>query len=368
MSDAPLDGGGRMDGAPLDDDVDAAVLLDYVSGELPPGDAARIADRLRTDAPFRDWAAPYLAAWRATPRTTRGEHESAMAAFRQAIAAVDRAPDWPPRWLPVRRCRRRARRSTAVTAMVGATVLGVTLLAVGGRTLYRIVEPVARAHDIVAVATAIGERRTLRLPDGSRVTLEPDTRLTWRSTFFTPAPVIDLHGAAAFDADGMTAGRPLTVVAGDATVRAAGARFDVDAYPDDPDVQISVVSGAVDVETRAAAAPRQSRSASAGMTARVGGDAVLLHATADLGSVRWDGAHLVLDAVPADGAVRALRHWYGVDVRLADAALVARPVTTALPADAAGAVDAVASAIGARVVRGAAIVVLYAERGVGVDR
>jgi transmembrane sensor len=339
-----------------DDDEAAADLLDYVSGELPPGDAVRVADRLRTDAPFREWAAPYLAAWRATPRPTRGEHESAMAAFRSAIAAVDRRPAW----LPTRRTRRRTRRSTAVMAMVGATLGGVTLLAVGGRALYRIVEPVARAHDIVTVETVIGERRTLRLPDGSRVTLEPDTRLTWRSTFFSPAPIIDLHGAAAFDATAATAGRPLTVVAGDATIRAAGARVDIDAYPDDPDVRISVVAGAVDVETRAAPAPRQTRSASAGMTARVGGDAVLLHATADEGSVRWDGAHLVLDAVPADGAVRALRHWYGIDVRLADAALAARPVTTVLPADASGAVDAIATAIGARAVRGAAIVVLYA--------
>jgi ferric-dicitrate binding protein FerR (iron transport regulator) len=339
----------------MDDDVEAGALLDYVSGALPPAEAARLADRLRTDARYRDWAAPYLAAWRATPRPTRGEHEAAMAAFRRAIAATDRRAVW------TRRVLGRGRRSAGAAVTVGAVLVGAALLTIGGRLVYRIVEPVARAHAVVAVETAVGERRTLRLPDGTRVTLEPDTRLAYRSTFFSPGPIVDVRGAAAFDADGTTPGRRLTVAAGAAIVRAAGARFDVASYPDDPDARVTVAAGAVDVSARDAPMLRRASAAAAGMTARVGGDVVLLHATTDEGSVRWDGAQLVLEGVPADGAVRVLRHWYGVDVRLADATLAARPVTTTLPPDAPGAVARLALAIGARAVRGAAVVVLYAD-------
>jgi transmembrane sensor len=299
------------------------LLVDYVSDALAPEARAAVEARLQHDAAFQAAAAPLLAAWRATPRAANdAESANAVAALQRAIVADDV---------------RRRRRPVRVAAIALAASLVVAVVGVYGPGLYRIVAPVVRAHQAVGYATTVGERRTVRLPDGSRATLGPESGLTYRATFFEPVPVLRMHGAVDFDVVSR-----VTVLAEFARIDGATGRFDVEAYPEDADVRVTVVDGGV----RVSVGGRLTGTVPAGGTARVIDTAVVIGPTRDDGGVRWDGDRLTFERVPLAEAVRAMRHWYGVDVRLGDSQLGARPITATLPADAHAAV----AALGARVV------------------
>jgi hypothetical protein len=68
---------------PLDDEMRAALddpdldlITDYVGGELEPAQVDAVLRRLETDAQFREFAAPILAAWQVAPRSQRMLHPS----------------------------------------------------------------------------------------------------------------------------------------------------------------------------------------------------------------------------------------------------------------------------------------------------
>jgi transmembrane sensor len=234
----------------------------------------------------------------------------------------------------------------AVATLVACAVLGVYVPG-----FYRIVAPVVRGHDVVAYATSLGERRTVRLPDGSWATLGPASRVRYRATFFEPAPQVTVSGAAVFDVVPQHRG-PFTVRAGPARVVVTGTRFSVLAYPGDADARVTVADGSVQV----AATRGVAWTAAAGVTVHVTDTAVVFRRTGDEGRVAWDDDRLTLTDVPLAEAVTWIRHWYGIGVRVGDNGLLTVPVTAVLPVDPRGAI----AALPARAVWAADTVTLYA--------
>jgi transmembrane sensor len=307
------------------------LLVDYVSDSLSSEARADVEARLRHDAAFQAAAEPLLAAWRVVPRND-GDTAAAVASLRRAIVVDDV---------------RQRRRPVRVTVVAAAALVACAVLGVYGPGLYRIVAPVVRAHDVVGYATTVGERRTVRLPDGSWATIGPESRVSYRATFFEPVPTVTVRGAATFDAVG-----PVTVLAGAARVRGTGARFGVVAYPGDADARVTVADGSVQVS---AGSRRIAWSVARGVAVHVADTAVVLRPAIDEGEIGWDGDRPTLDRVPLGEAVRAIRHWYGVDVRLGDSRLAAEPVTGTLPPDPRAAV----AALGHRVVWNGRVATLH---------
>lgn len=97
-------------------------------------------------------------------------------------------------------------------------------------------------------ATAIGEQRTVRLEDGSRVTLDTGTRIQVRLGDDRRSVTL-LSGQAFFDVAGNPA-RPFVVTAGDTHVTAIGTRFDVRRIGDG--ARVTLVEGRVTVHETAA--------------------------------------------------------------------------------------------------------------------
>jgi transmembrane sensor len=101
-------------------------------------------------------------------------------------------------------------------------------------------------------ATGIGEQRTVRLADGSTLTL--DTGSKARVRLAKARRDIELvRGQAMFEV-AHDATRPFIVTAGDTAVTALGTRFDV--RRDGPGATVTLVKGAVEVREDAGAAPR----------------------------------------------------------------------------------------------------------------
>jgi transmembrane sensor len=123
-------------------------------------------------------------------------------------------------------------------ATIAALALGVTLWA--GRSQ--------------SYETSLGERRTVVLADGSRVTLDTDSRIRVKLT--GDRRTVELaDGQAFFEVQGDRT-RPFVVTAGATDVTAVGTRFDVRRNGDG--AQVTLVEGKVDVTNRTGAAPHWS--------------------------------------------------------------------------------------------------------------
>lgn len=157
----------------------AELLVDYVSGELSGEERARVDARLVADPAFRARAEPLLAAWGARVSVAEGDAE-AIAGLRQAIVVEGRTP---------------VRRMVMGVAAAAVLVMG----GVYGTGMYRIVAPVVAAHQDVRVSTGVGELRSVLLPDGSRVTLGPESRVRYRASFFRDVPELTVVGQVSVD-------------------------------------------------------------------------------------------------------------------------------------------------------------------------
>ncbi|AYN66694.1 DUF4974 domain-containing protein [Euzebyella marina] len=100
---------------------------------------------------------------------------------------------------------------------------------------------------IVQTATAIGENRTIELPDGSKITLNANTSLSFPQTFSDTIREVSLSGEAFFDVT-HDSDRPFIVSTDNGMkIQVLGTTFNVKSYPEDQNVETTLVSGKVRV-------------------------------------------------------------------------------------------------------------------------
>jgi transmembrane sensor len=167
-------------------------------------------------------------------------------------------------------------------------------------------------------ATSVGQRATVTLSDGTRVTLAPATTLRVPSDFGRASRAVVLDGQGYFDVAHVT-GAPFVVRAGRTTARVLGTAFDVRHYANDAAVQVVVTSGKVEM------APRTGHPTvllTAGTMGRTTSDSTAT-ATAvnDADYTAWRDGRLVFRDAPVAEVLKTVGRWYGIDARLADSSL-----------------------------------------------
>jgi transmembrane sensor len=174
---------------------------------------------------------------------------------------------------------------------------------------------------VTAYTTEVGERETVRLPDGTTVLLGPASRVTIPRGFGRRDRTVDLVGEALFDV--VHDPRPFTVRAGGAHVRDIGTAFSVQSGP--AGVRVVVTEGAV--------ALSPARGESEGVILRQGERGVLAtegaapeRAAATAEDLAWTRGELVFRDATLTQVAAELRRWYGVELR-ADDAVAGRRLT-----------------------------------------
>ena len=204
-----------------------------------------------------------------------------------------------PFWM--RRNTHLAAAGLGVAVVVGVSVF--SLMRVGGP-----LELTASAQAAV-YETGIGEIRTIRLPDGSTVTLDTGSRIEVQ---FTPSArkVQIARGRARFDVapDGR---RPFRVVAPTGELVTGGSRFDVSLI--NTAVLVTALKGIV--ELGAAFAPHEPKQLPAG-SSLAQGEASIRPAPKSEGL--WVNAMLAADATPLEEAVASMNRYNVVQIRLSD--------------------------------------------------
>ncbi|PKA97500.1 FecR family protein [Flavobacteriaceae bacterium MAR_2009_75] len=100
---------------------------------------------------------------------------------------------------------------------------------------------------IVMAETAIGESRTIELSDGSKIMLNANTTLSYPQTFSKEIREVSLQGEAFFDI-AHNSDRPFVVnTENGMKIHVLGTTFNVKSYPEDQNIETTLVSGKVRV-------------------------------------------------------------------------------------------------------------------------
>lgn len=95
--------------------------------------------------------------------------------------------------------------------------------------------------------TALNGKSLMTLPDGTSVWLNIGTTLTYK-TSFTKERTVELEGEALFDVITNTES-PFVVEMNNVSVKVLGTRFNIQAYPEKPDIRVALLEGRVSVLT-----------------------------------------------------------------------------------------------------------------------
>ena len=320
-------------GAPAEE-TDWNALGRYLAGESTAEEAANMRRWLEA----RPERAQLVAAMQRAlaPLDARSADVDVEAALRSVHARIDeqtvgsppmsvtrggslkRLPRWEPRPIPIWQ-RNGLRAAAAVVLLVGAGLIWSSREPNNaGRT------PAVAAERF---ATSVGERDSVRLPDGSRVVLGPGTLLMVGEGFGTEKREVELRGEAFFDVVHDQA-RPFTVHAGKATIVDVGTTFTVKSE-DDAGVRVAVMSGAVRLRSAAADTSEGAllKAGDVGLLAAAEGPVVAARGSATADDSAFTGGRLVFRDAPLTEVSAALRRWYGIELRASDSSLAHRRLT-----------------------------------------
>ena len=209
------------------------------------------------------------------------------------------------------------------------------------------------------VFTLNGQRTSVTLVDGTRVSLNGGSRLRYDEDFGSKHRDVYLDGEAYFDVK-HDAAKPFRVHARDAVVQDVGTRFTVRAYAEQTTIDVAVSEGVVAMGRDSA----QVRITAGEIGVMTPSGAVSVSRVVSLDRyVGWTSGALVLEGTTLGKAAAQLERWYGVKIVVADSSLSARPVSARFQGESVSqALDALALALGARVTHDSAGFVLSPVR------
>lgn len=262
-----------------------------------------------------------------------------------------------PKWAPMRPVWR-----VAIPALAASGLLAIGVLTWNSRRDTS--APVAAAVEQPRMlATGVGVRDSLTLPDGSRVILGPLSSLRMSADYETGAREVAITGDAWFEVV-HDERRPFTVRAGDASIVDIGTRFTVRSDAGGV-VSVSVTEGSVSLA-------QASLSASSGVILKAGdngllrkdGQIVANRGTVSDDDLAWMSGRLVFRETPMTEVASAIQRWYGIDLRMSDASLRSQRITATFnnePVD--GMLEVLRLVLGAEIARSGDTAVVSLREG-----
>jgi ferric-dicitrate binding protein FerR (iron transport regulator) len=193
-------------------------------------------------------------------------------------------------------------------------LLGVLLAAVGitwfvstGRPNQAHASAVVPMREIV---THTGQRATMRLADGTVVTLAPQTHLGIPADFGRTSRDVYVRGEVLFDVRQQTT-LPFIVHAQHAVTHVLGTQFDIRAYDDTPTVDVAVVSGKVSLGVERSTSPAVI--VTAGFVGKIDTDGEARVEPANVRDyIAWADGRLVFQNAPLPDVLTEISRLYGV--------------------------------------------------------
>lgn len=202
-----------------------------------------------------------------------------------------------------------------VLARTFATAAAVALLCLSVWTAYIYMQPVA-----MQTVSTLAETRTVNLPDGTSVTLNHYSTLTYPERFKTDNREVELNGEAYFEVS-KDKKHPFIVQTEAVDVRVLGTQFNVDAYRDSPDVRTTLLTGSVAVSNKSNSEHMILKPNEIAIYNKVEKKLtrkVLEDATDE---ISWRHGEFIFDDVPLRDIARELSNSFGTTIQITDSTL-----------------------------------------------
>jgi transmembrane sensor len=175
-----------------------------------------------------------------------------------------------------------------------------------------ITESLAEVKTIIK-STPKGVKKTIKLPDGSMVALNSDSKLTYAEDFLQNRTVY-LEGEGFFEVM-KDEQHPFSVITENISTTALGTSFNIKAYPGKPEIQVVLASGKVKVENKMDNSFHEILPGEA--TNYSIANQILQKEIVDVAAIlKWKDGILHFEKVPFNIIIEDLERWYGVDFQL----------------------------------------------------
>ncbi|MCC5935180.1 MAG: FecR domain-containing protein [Balneolales bacterium] len=176
--------------------------------------------------------------------------------------------------------------------------------------------------------TGFGEQRSYRLPDGSRIRLNADSRLFLPADYGQQNRFVRLSGEGFFEVE-TDLNLPFIVQTGEAEVQVLGTSFGVRARPEQQASVVAVQSGRVAVQSAGEASGLRSVELGAGEYTIVpaGGEPAAPSTSGIRQYLSWHKQKFVFRDTPLHEMLAQLERHFNVHITLKDSSSIAEPVT-----------------------------------------
>lgn len=173
---------------------------------------------------------------------------------------------------------------------------------------------------------AKAEPMEILLEDGTKVWLNRDSKLRYKKQFSEHSREITLSGEGWFDVARDTS-RPFVIDAGLAMVEVLGTSFNVNAYKENPSVEITVESGIVAVSAKKEQEEQIVLRAGNSGSYNSQSQELILRPTYDPNSLSWKTRELYFEDSPLSEVVSVIARVYNVEIEVSREDLAACPIT-----------------------------------------
>lgn len=166
------------------------------------------------------------------------------------------------------------------------------------------------------ISTPKGGQFQIILPDGSKVWLNAASSVRFPTTFTGNVRNVEVTGEAYLEI-AADANRPFTVIANGAAIKVLGTGFNVNAYPEEPAVKVTLVNGSVLVAAGGTgdAAPAQGWTPLRPGQQALLNDKVTVNNSANIDQVvAWKNGNFHFDDMDLTQVMREVERWYNVTV------------------------------------------------------
>lgn len=163
--------------------------------------------------------------------------------------------------------------------------------------------------ELVTLSTQRGEQTSVILPDGSKVWLNVDTRLSYPVNYGIRSRKVELDGEAYFEVM-KNKELPFEVASGGITIKALGTSFVVSSYPESSGIRSSLIEGSVEVrygEGYEILKPGQQL-----IYRKDEPGTVIIQPFDEADELAWKNEQLIFRLTPFNEVIEELRKWYDV--------------------------------------------------------
>lgn len=232
----------------------------------------------------------------ASTRSPRGKF-SAGASYRKL---EKRLPRTRSRILPMR------------SLLVAASV---ALLCVVGWSISNYLKPVS-----IQTISTLAETKVIRLPDHTEVTLNHFSTISYPEHFGSDNREVELKGEAYFEV-AKDKRHPFIVQTEAVDVRVLGTHFNIDAYPDDPEVKTTLLEGSVEVSSRSNSDRIILKPNESAIYNKVEKSLNKISSDASAEEISWRHGAFIFNNEPLQEIARQLSNYFGATFTIDDPAL-----------------------------------------------